>query len=104
MTNPEDDKRVDFSARAFEHKGRAEAHRLQAEMTDDPTTKKIHTDAASTYDGMALELDKTAKRIADIDRTTARARAKISALPKYQLPPDATPEPAPEAQEPDHNP
>ena len=59
MTNADEDKRVDFAARAFEHKGRAEAHRLRAEMVDDPTTKAIHTNAAASYDRMAVELDST---------------------------------------------
>jgi hypothetical protein len=90
MTNPDDDKRVDFAARAFEHKGRAEGRRLQAEMTDDPAMKAIHTDAALTYENMAMELDKTAKRIAEIDRATARARARISANPQSPLPPGSS--------------
>jgi hypothetical protein len=93
MTNPEDDKRIDFGARAFEHKGRAEARRLQAETTADPAMKAIHTDAAGTYEDMALELDKTAKRITEIDRATARVRARISANRKPPLPTDSTPEP-----------
>jgi hypothetical protein len=104
MTNPDDDKRDDFVARDFEHKGRAEAHRLQAEMTGDPAMKAIHTTAAATYEDMAREIDKTAKRIADIDRATARVRTRISARPKSQLSQDSKPEPASDGEEPRYNP
>ena len=103
MTNPMDGGRFDFAARAFEHKASAETHRLRAELTTDLMMKAVHIAAATTYEAMAREIDKTAKRIADIDRATASARARISAPGKSPLPPDATPEPAPEVQEPDHN-
>ncbi len=100
MTKPADDKRVDFAARAFGHKGRAEAHRLKAEMTSDQMLKGIHTAAAATYEDMAIELDKTARRVADIDRATARVRTTILALSKSQLSPEATTEPASKSHEP----
>jgi hypothetical protein len=70
-------------------------------MANDPNTKAIHADAAAAYDSLALEIDKTAKRIADIDRTTTKARAKNSVLPKSQLSQDA-PELAPDLQDPEH--
>jgi hypothetical protein len=94
MTDPEDDKHMDFAARAFECRGRAEVHRLRAEMVDDQRTKAIHANAAASYDRLAIELDMTAKAVADIDRTTARVRARISALGKSQSAAGGRPEPA----------
>jgi hypothetical protein len=78
MTDPRDDKRFDFATRAFEQKGRAETHRLQAELATDPAMKALHTGAAAAYEAIANEIDRTAERIADIDRATARVRTRIA--------------------------
>jgi hypothetical protein len=88
MTDPRDDKRFDFATRAFEQKGRAEAHRLQAELATDPAMKALHTGAAATYEAIANDIDRTAKRIADIDRATARVRTRIQQQTQAQLSPD----------------
>jgi hypothetical protein len=101
MTIPQDDRRVNFAARASEHKGRAQARRYQAEMTADPALKAIHTDAAGIHEDIALDLDKTAKRIVEIDSATTRVRAMISAHPKSRYSSDATLEAAPESQKSD---
>jgi hypothetical protein len=48
-----------------------------------------HTAAAATYESIANEIDKTAKRIADIDRATAERGRKFRRAPNlscYQIP------------------
>jgi hypothetical protein len=80
MTDPQDNKRFDFATRGFEQKGRAEAHRLPAELATDPAMTALHTGAAATYEAIANDIDGTAKRIADIDRATARVRTRIQQL------------------------
>jgi hypothetical protein len=96
MTTSGDKRHGDFLARAFEHKGRAEAYRLKAEMTADQAMKAIYTAASLTYEDMAREIEKSSKRIRNIDRAAARVRTKRLARPES--------EPASDSEEPDNNP
>ena len=84
MADRNDRERFDFAACTLRHEASAESHRLQAELTANPTMKAVHLAAATIYENMAREIAKTAIRIAELSSPIARARAKILASPKSQ--------------------